>query len=212
MCTNNVFESVRAIDGELTRYRLQADDCAATPPKPAQPPSPTSRCPRDLPAVGYYEYPHLILPIDAANPKTCYGTQYNGSAYGTVGSIFNFDIPISTQGKTCSIQFLFPDQSTLETSSYTYSGDGVFNFAMLNGPAGSSTTFATSPKVVTDYGSFTMTPGNAYDIGSIPCPAGKATGIWLHTTGNGVFDYFQDYNPCRESPVEMVLNRTDCDS
>lgn len=154
----------------------------------------------------------MIIPIDSANPKTCYGTQYNGSAYGTVGSIFNFDIPMSTQGKTCSIQFLFPDQSTLETSSYTYSGDGVFKFAMLNGPASCSTTFASSPKIVTDYGSFTMSPGNAYDIASIPCPAGKAIGIWLHTTGNGVLDYFQDYNPCREYPRWISLSHTNRDS
>lgn len=105
---------------------------------------------------------------------------------------------MSTQGKTCSIEFLFPEQSTLETSAYTYSGDGVFKFAMLDGPATESTTFATSPKVVKDYGSFTMAPGNAYDIASIPCPAGKAIGIWFNTKTNSVLDYFQDYNPCRE--------------
>ncbi|KAF2159256.1 hypothetical protein M409DRAFT_60960 [Zasmidium cellare ATCC 36951] len=176
---------------------LQADNCQATPPAPEPtPPPPTSKCPRDLPAVGDYEFPHLIIPIDSANPKTCYGTQYNGSAHGTISSIFNFDIPTSTQGKTCSIQFLFPEQSTLETSAYTYSGDGVFKFAILNGPASEWTTFETSPKVVTDYGSFSLSPGNAYDIASIPCPAGQAIGIWFHTTGNGVLDFFQDYNPC----------------
>lgn len=134
----------------------------------------------------------------------------NGSAYGTLSTIFNFDIPTSTKGKTCSIQFLFPDQSALETSSYTLSGDGVFKFAMLDGLASSSTTFATSPKVVTDYGSFSMSPGNAYDVASIPCPAGEAIGVWIHTTGDSVLDYFQDYNLCRECFSPNISAYTDC--
>merc|ERR1711964_671596 len=82
-------------------------------------------CPTTL--SGEYQYPHLIVPIS------------------------NFDIPSSYTG-TCSLVFLFPEQSQLETSSFTFSGNGEFDFTQLSSVATQSTTYATQGGVKTDFG------------------------------------------------------------
>lgn len=195
-CTNVPRRTLENQQGCVS-VRLEADGCQAKAPAPAPAPTPKpSICPADLPEG--FEYPHLIIPIDSGSPNTCYGTQYNGSAGGTLSSIFNFDIPTTAKGKTCKLQFLFPKQTQLTTSSFTYTTPGIFKFAELSGPPSDRTTFATSPKVAQDFGSFTMQPGNAYDIASFACPDNKVIGIWMHAM-SGVIDYFQDWNPCGKS-------------
>lgn len=54
------------------------------------------------------------------------------------------------------------------------------------------------PQVGEDYGSTTVAPGNAYTIGTFPCPAGDKIGVSMTAQGTTCLDYFQDYNPCRE--------------
>ena len=79
------------------------------------------------------QFPHLIVPINSTAPNKAYGTGYNSTASGTVSSIFNFDIPQSYAGKTCSLEFLFPTQDQLETSAYEFSGPGTFKVAISKG-------------------------------------------------------------------------------
>lgn len=81
------------------------------------------------------QFPHLVIPVDNTTKDQCYGTSYNGTAGGSKSSIFNFDIPASAKGKTCKLQFLFPEQADLVTTAYTFSGEGKFEFASLEGPA-----------------------------------------------------------------------------
>ena len=85
----------------------------------------------------------------------------------------------------------------LETSAYTFSGTGSMEFSMLDGIATGSTTYANAPKNKQSFGTFNLTPGNAYQIASFPCQAGQAIGIWMHAIGDTALDYFQDFNPCR---------------
>lgn len=146
-----------------------------------------------------FEFPHLIVPIDSQNANTAYGTSLNGTVGGSVSSIFNFDIPSSDAGKTCSLKFLFPQQSMLQTSAFSFSGSGSMGFAILNSPATKDTTYANSPKVKTTLASQTVMPGNAYTLANFSCPAGQAMGVWMHAMDNTMLNYFQDYNPCRES-------------
>src|ERR1700761_902051 len=122
------------------------------------------------------QFPHLIIPINSADANNAYHTSYNGTASGSTSSIFNFDIPQSYAGKTCSLEFLFPTQDQLETSAYEFSGEGQFEFAILEGTATQETTYATAPKVAYSFGTFTLKPGTAVDIGSCPdgCPVGQA--------------------------------------
>jgi Ubiquitin 3 binding protein But2 C-terminal domain len=180
--------------------KLNADSChsGCPPPSPSPPapptPSPSPKtCPADL--SGTYEFPHLIVPVSSKNPGKAYGTSYSGAVTrGDIRSIFNFDIPASDAGKTCSLIFLFPRQDQLKTSSFTISGDGNIDFASLAGPANEGTTYNTAPAVSKDFGTFNVSPGNSYTIASFDCPAGTRQGYEMTASGTDL-NYFQDYNP-----------------
>jgi hypothetical protein len=115
----------------------------------------------------------------------------------TVSSVFNFDIPASAAGQTCHVTFLFPEQSTLETSSYTMSGSGTLDFSQLSPGVSQSTSYSSLPAVASNLGQFTVAPGNAYPIASMPCPAGSlAIEVANVPGGDTNLNFFQDYNPC----------------
>ena len=168
-------------------------------PKPSQP---AGACPADL--KGNYEYPHLIVPVDSQSPDKSYGTSYNGKVDSHTCSIFNFDIPASYSGKTCTVVFLLPQQKDLETSSYTLSGNGEVDFAKLKSPASLSTTYHSKSDVEKDYGMTTVAPGNSYAIASGPCAAGQTVSYSICGSGDTSLDYFQDYNP---SPIGLYIRQ-----
>ena len=150
-------------------------------------------CPTDL--SGDYEYPHLIVPIDSSAPSEAAGTSLNGTVTDTVSTIFNFDIPQSDAGKTCSLVFLFPHLEDLETSSFSFSGDGKVDFARLESVATEETTFDNAPGVKKDLGQFTIAPGNSYLVSTFECPAGQAVSYEMKNQGSTNFEFFEDYNP-----------------
>ena len=151
------------------------------------------------------QYPHLILPVDSAQPDVAFATSFNGTASGSESSIFNFDVPQSAAGKTCNLVFPFPKQSQLETSAYTFSGNGGVSFAYLSNPAQQGkTTYNTMPKIKQDLGVWTMAPGNAYTVATMACPAGQAVAFSMAPKGDTCLNYFQDYNPCREYNVTQA--------
>jgi hypothetical protein len=176
-----------------------------TPPSkpsvvPAPPKQPSGKaCPSNL--NGVYQYPHLIVPVSKSSPNKAYGTQYNGKVTSDISSIFNFDIPASYTG-TCSLVFLFPKQSQLETSSYTFSGDGVIDFTQLSTFASQSTTYASQGSVAKNFGSKTVTPGSSIVVSTFACPAGKTVSYELSAVSGTSLEYFQDYNP---SPIGLYI-------
>ena len=150
-----------------------------------------SGCPASL--SGTHEFPHLIVPVDKNSPTTASGTSYNGTFSSTVSSIFNFDIPASDSGKTCSLVFLLPSQGDLVTSAFTLSGSGGLDFARLVGPASEQTSYSNVPAVAKDLGGPTsVTPGNEYVIASGPCYAGETDSYAVSATGSLALNYFQD--------------------
>lgn len=180
--------------GKIT---LKASDCASGC---APPPPPAKTCPDNL--SGNYEFPHLIIPVDSSKPNTAPGTSYFGIVSSTVSSIFNFDIPASDAGKTCSLIFLFPTQAQLTTSSFTFSGNGGIDFSKLSGVATGSTSYSNAPGVAQDYGVTTVAPGHSYTIATFPCPANTAISFELKASGDTSLNYFQDYNP---SPIGLYI-------
>lgn len=157
------------------------------------PPSPPKTCPADL--SGTYQFPHLIVPVSSANSDKAYGTSYNGLiTKADIRTIFNFDIPPSDAGKTCSLVFLFPRQDQLVTSAFAISGDGNINLAALAGVANQGTTYNNAPVVAKDYGTIKFSPGSAYTVATFNCPAGMRQSYSMSSTGTD-FHYFQDYNP-----------------
>ena len=158
-------------------------------------------CPANL--SGNYEYPHLIVPIDSSHPHKAYGTSYNGKVDHTTSSIYNFDIPSTDDGKTCTVVFLFPEKKDLVTSSYTINGSGGFTVKGLKDPATEQTSYDTCPAVAEDVGAVhEVGPGNSYTIASGPCAAGHRIGYEVSATGDLELDYFQDYNP---SPIGLYI-------
>jgi hypothetical protein len=167
-------------------------------PGPA-PSSTTKTCPAKL--NGQYEYPHLIVPVSKGSPNKAYGTQYNGTVTSDISSIFNFDVPSSYTG-TCSLVFLFPEQSQLQTSSYDFSGNGEIDFAQLSNIASESTTYASQGSVKTDSGVKTVTPGSSTVVSTFSCPAGQTVSFELTSASGTSLSFFQDYNP---SPIGLYI-------
>lgn len=168
-------------------------------PAPSPKPSTGKTCPANL--SGSYQYPHLIVPVSKSNKDKAYGTSYNGKIDSDVSTIFNFDIPSSYTG-TCSLVFLFPKQDQLETSSFTFSGDGKFDFAQLSKVATQSTTYGNQGSVKTDYGVQTATPGSAVVVSTFACPAGQAVSYEISSASGSNLEFFQDYNP---SPIGLYI-------
>ncbi|KAL2870213.1 ubiquitin 3 binding protein But2 C-terminal domain-containing protein [Aspergillus lucknowensis] len=173
-----------------------------SPPQSSQPPQPQPSgecCPTDL--SGDYEFPHLIVPVDSSSPDGASGTSLNGTVSPTVSTIFNFDVPATDAGRTCSLVFLFPKQEELETSAFSFSGDGRVQFGSVTTPASTSTTYNNAPQISENFGEFTIAPGNSYSICRFECPAGQTVGYEMSNAGSTNLEYFEDYNP---SPACVV--------
>merc|ERR1712070_1031668 len=152
----------------------------ATQTKPAST-GQSSACPTNL--NGNYQYPHLIVPVSSEHPDQAYGTSYNGQINGTTSSIYNFDIPQSYKGQTCSLVFLFPEKSQLETSDFTFNGQGSISVDHLSSAASQSTTYNSCPKTAEHAGSFSPMPGNSYVISTGECAAGTTQSYDLSANG-----------------------------
>ena len=130
-----------------------------------------------------------------SNPSTAYATSFNGTVLPDVGTLFNFDIPFNTAGKTCSLVFLFPKQSQLTTSAFDLSGRGAVDFSRLIQPAYPGQTYNNAPAVGTDYGITEVAPGHNYTIATFGCPAEQTIAFALRSARNTRLTWFQDFNP-----------------
>ncbi|KAG5947064.1 hypothetical protein E4U59_002232 [Claviceps monticola] len=161
--------------GQIT---LVADGCHADCPQPAQSSASASvrkDCPANLDGV-YYEFPHLIIPVDKSNPDKAYRTSFFGEVTPSRSSIFNFDIP-------------------LEASSYTLYGDGKIHALALNRLANTSTTWINKPGKRSAGRTAIVRPGQSNSIAPFPCSVSQALSFELLRSGNNYLRYFQDYNP-----------------
>ncbi|KAE8454459.1 hypothetical protein EG329_000082 [Mollisiaceae sp. DMI_Dod_QoI] len=166
---------------------------------PSAPSSTGKSCPTDL--SGQYQYPHLIVPVSKSQPDKVYGTSYNGTITSDISSIYNFDIPSSYTG-SCSLVFLFPTQDQLETSSYSFAGNGEFDFAQLSTIASQTTDYSNMGSVKTDFGTKTATPGSSVVVSTFSCPAGQTVTYEISSVSGSTLNYFQDYNP---SPIGLYI-------
>ena len=157
-------------------------------------------CPTEL--SGSFEFPHLIVQVDTSKPDSASGTLYDGEISPKLATIFNFDVSPSHAGQTCSLVFLFPEQSELTTSSYTLTGSGLVDFSQLGSPATQSTTYNNAPKMIKDYGLQKLAPGNSYTIATFPCPAGQTVAYKLTSYSGTNLTYFQDSNP---KPIGLYI-------
>ncbi|KAJ5663533.1 hypothetical protein N7507_004264 [Penicillium longicatenatum] len=178
---------------QCSDIELKADSCSALSSGSESSPA-SSSCGTTL-SQGNFEFPHLIIPIDSQSPDKAHGTSFNGEVTSSISSIFNFDIPQADSGKTCSLVFLFPEKADLETSDFSFSGNGKVEIARLSKVASGSTTFNNAPSVSHDLGEFTVSPGHSYAITSFSCPAGEAVAFEMKNSGSTDLTFFQDFNP-----------------
>ncbi|OAG37355.1 hypothetical protein AYO21_08432 [Fonsecaea monophora] len=159
-------------------------------------------CPRYLPPFPGFEFPHLMIPISSTNPNTAYpntNTPYVTAA--DIEMIFNFDIPTSRKGQTCTMEFLLPNKTELSTSSFEVTGligSYVFSLSVLGGGAvEGNTTYNNQPLQANPHGlpkTMHMEPGHAYAIASTICVPGKI-GITMSSPDSSL-TWFQDWNQC----------------
>lgn len=153
--------------------------------------------------AGAYQTPHAIIPINSESSTKSYGTQYNAYIGGGNSTIFNFDIPASYAGKTCSVIFLFPEQSQLETSSFTESGTGGLDFDLLSSAAPLTVTYDSAPSVESHLDTISsVTPGHSWVIASGACAAGTTQSIEVSAVGQYELEFFEDWNP---SPIGLFM-------
>jgi len=136
------------------------------------------------------------VPVNSSAPTTAYGTQYDGTITPTVSTIFNFDLPASYVNNTCSLIFLFPELAALDTSSYTFNGQGGITINELSSPATQQTTYDTVPSTaVAGIGSIpSLKSGSAYVLASHECTAGSTVSFEFISTGGLSLDFFEDFN------------------
>ncbi|OKL56675.1 hypothetical protein UA08_08253 [Talaromyces atroroseus] len=151
---------------------------------------------------GSYEFPHLIIPIDSSSPSKAPGTSYNGTITSSISSIFNFDFGQNVTNKQCSLVFLFPTQDQLETSAFSFKGDGAIKFSQLEAPASNQTSSSNAPDVKVDYGVTNVSPGHSYTITNFACPVGETLAFELKNAGSTDLNYFEDFNP---APIGLYI-------
>lgn len=155
-------------------------------------------CPLYLPSNNF-EFPHLIVPISQVSPHAILGNSFTPAVSpNDFATIFNFDIPASRTGQTCTLYFSFPTQSQLVTTSYTYWGAGTFSFVQYQNNTGvtATTTWNTQPSASGSQ-SVTLTqvaPGRAYKVWTGTCPVGLLS--WRMSSTDSCMWYFQDFNEC----------------
>ncbi|KAK4934741.1 hypothetical protein LTR10_024068 [Elasticomyces elasticus] len=154
-------------------------------------------CPRTL-TSGQFEFPHYITQISKSEPDKSFGPQYNGVfTPNDIASIFSFDVPASRADANCTLEFIFPAQSQLQTSSFEYEGGGSFFFTGYNPGScpGEQTTWNNQPAPgpFPPFPAVHMEPGNAYTIDVGPCFVGAGTCVAGMTYTNDTnFWFFQD--------------------
>lgn len=160
-------------------------------------------CPKALPALPGFEFPHLIVPVSKAHPDVANPNTFSPSITpDDLATIFNFDILHGDQ--SCELGFYFPRQDQLETSSFTFSGPGTFTVRINKrgkGAQAGDTTWNKQPAAGMYDGfpkEILMTPGNYYSLFTGACPEG----LWSITISSvdSIFYWFQSFDLCPIGP------------
>ena len=131
------------------------------------------QCPTDGTLPPGYLAPTLMVRISKNSPDVEFGsTQIPLITPNDFCTIFNLEIPSSGFDKTCTLEFLFPNNE--ETwSPYSYDGPGHFTFTGYSFFTGATneTTYNTQPPPGPSplNPPAVLAPGNAYVINAGPC-------------------------------------------
>lgn len=143
------------------------------------------------------ENPHLIVPIDKADPAKVVGNGFTALVSSSISTVFVFDIRPEYQGKTCNLVFYVPPTTPPGgLAPYSIKTPGGINVSRL-------TNHIATPKLnANSVGSFTplgtvpsIQPASEYTLGSMPCDGGQRVGFQMDAIGGLTMDFFQMTSP-----------------
>jgi glucan endo-1,3-beta-D-glucosidase len=157
-------------------------------------PVPTS-VPADL--RGSFETPHLIVPIDKANPTTVVGNGYTAQLSPTLSTLFVFDVGLEHQGKLCNLVFFIPPALPfIDLASVKIRSPGGISVSRLSSSVATPEISANSVGGATPVGAVpSIQFANQYAVTSMPCEAGQRMAYQVDSTGGLVMDFFQMTSP-----------------
>lgn len=165
------------------------------------------------PAAGAWEFPHMMVAIDAAAPARAYGPTFFGQVSPNASTIFNFDMPNAAAGKTCTLMFALPSRAPPSPPSnsssgsrgadYTLTGSGDVEFVYLASGATARTSYASAPLVRALAGTLRLeapasgSESQFYVVRSFQCPAGRRLSFAMREPSGSdtCLVYLQTYDP-----------------
>jgi glucan endo-1,3-beta-D-glucosidase len=147
---------------------------------------------------GPFEAPHLIVPIDKANPSRVVGNGYTAQLSPDLSTVFVFDIRPEHQDKLCNLVFYMPSAFPFaDLAPVKIRSPGGINVSRL-----SSNRVATPEISANSIGRATHVGtvpsiqfGNQYTVTSMPCEAGQKVAYKVDSIGGLTMDFFQMTSP-----------------
>jgi glucan endo-1,3-beta-D-glucosidase len=146
---------------------------------------------------GAFEAPHLIVPIDKANPTRVVENSYIAKLSLAFSTVFVFDVCPEYQGKLCNLVFFMPPAFKFQDLSPVImrSPGGISVSRLSDGVAvsdinASHVGISVLLSVVTS-----IQPNNQYAIVSMPCEAGQRVAYQVDSVGGLNMDFFQMTSP-----------------
>ena len=174
-------------------------------PPPPPPPSTTSQglfltdlpipnVPHSLPEP--FEAPHLIVPIDRANPTKVIGNGYTAQLSPIISTVFVYDVSPAHQGNTCTLVFLMPPAFEYsEFAPVKTRAPGGISVSRLNNQVSAEVSASNVGDSSPVGGVALIQPGYQYNIASAPCEAGQSVGYQVDSLYGLDMDWFQMTNP-----------------
>lgn len=146
---------------------------------------------------GSFEAPHLIIPIDQANPANIVGNGFTAQLSPTISTVFVFDVRSEHQGKLCNLVFFMPPPFPVdEWAPVKIRTPGGIAVARLDNTVTTPQISANSVGSSTPVGTVSsIQSANQYTISSMPCEAGQRTAYQVDSVGGLTMDFFQMTSP-----------------
>lgn len=142
---------------------------------------------------GPFEAPHLIVPIDKADPSKVVGNGYTALLSPTVSTVFVYDVRPEFQGRVCNLVFFMPPALPFgEFSPAKNRAPGGILVSRLRSRVASPHISADSVGGSTPVGTVpSIQPDNQYVVSSMPCEGGQRVAYQIDSTGGLAMDFFQ---------------------
>jgi glucan endo-1,3-beta-D-glucosidase len=146
---------------------------------------------------GSFEAPHLIVPIDKADPSKVVGNGYSVLLSPTVSTVFVYDVRPEFQDKVCNLVFFMPPAAPFDDlSPAKIRSPGGIIVSRLNGRVASPDVSANNVGSSTPVGTVSsIRPDNQYAMSSMPCEGGQRVAYQIDSTGGLAMDFFQMTSP-----------------